>query len=128
MIDKDAREAIARLTHVIEQQITLSGNHLYGAALKPELAALRKMVGAAEQDPITFTPVPHQNATMPHGVEVVPPALAIAQGRAGLPIMSAASNVEVVGCKGCNRTADELVAQGHAAECASIKSAKTVSV
>jgi hypothetical protein len=129
-MDKEAREAIAKLTHLIEQQITLAGNHLHGAAIKPELAAIRKSLGSAEAPVPSFTPVP--NATLPHGVnppdvEVLPPAIAISRGRAGLPIMSPAANVELVGCKGCNRTPDELVSHGHAPECESIKAAPVVS-
>lgn len=134
--DKEAREAIVKITHLIEQRAQLDGNFLHLAGIKPELEAIRKSLGAPETVKPNFTPTPHAGGPLPHGVElpapppsieVLPPALAIARGRAGLPIMSAASNVEVVGCKGCNRTADELVAGGHATDCPSVKNAPVVS-
>lgn len=144
-VDIEARTAIVKISHLIEQQVQLSNNFLLLSALRGELARIRESLGAPGQLP---TPSFHANPMAPPPVQetaplsqlpmyappplpmssaqVHPPAVLASMGGAPLPIMSPQAGIEIVGCKGCNRTADELVAQGHAEGCASVRNAQVV--
>lgn len=113
--DPEARAAIVELTHILEQMIQLSGNHLHLVSLKPQLDRMRQRL--VPQRAIVMM------GTQPSAIVALPGAVQ----KHGTPPPTDTGE-PFFGCRACGRTSDELVAHGHAEDCDAIRNPTVIQV